>query len=67
MLRKYFQAPHPRGVYELGLHLGDTAKQLDFDHRKMTKRWLESTQPPIPKLVAQTVLGNERQAIFGVG
>ena len=64
MVKKYFDAAQPRAVYALGLHEGDVGKQLGFEYRRVTSHWLESTEPPIQKLVTMGVLSSERRALL---
>ena len=66
MVKKYFEAEQPRAVYALGLHEGDVGKQLAFEYRRVTSHWLESTQPPIQKVVTRSVLTSERRASASV-
>ena len=60
VIQRYFKATDPRDVYEHGLHLGNTGKQMEFERTRIVLRWLETTHPPIPKMVARSVLGSER-------
>lgn len=60
VIKRYFKAASPTEVYELEFTEGDVAKQLDYDQARLTQRWLQSTKPPIPRVVAKGVIGNER-------
>ncbi|KAK9810133.1 hypothetical protein WJX72_005374 [[Myrmecia] bisecta] len=60
MLRSYVKPALPRDVYRHGMHHAPAQRLLETESRRITLRWLENSNPPIPKLVATAVLDTER-------
>ena len=60
MLKRYVKAPQPAEVYKYGLHTGNKAKFLETEGNKIILRWLDTSRPPIPRLIAKSMAGGER-------
>lgn len=62
LVRSYISAPQPISVYRHGMTKGDVRYPLERETNHVVKRWLESSNPPIPRAVADTLLQSHQCA-----
>jgi len=56
LLRTYILPAAPLGLYKHGLNKGDVKQTLDRETNCIIMRWLETSNPPVPRAVAEVLI-----------
>ena len=56
LLRTYILPAAPLGIYKHGLNKGDVRKALERETNCIIMRWLETSNPPVARAVAETLI-----------
>ena len=56
LARAYMSPPRPIGVYRHGLNRGDVLRALEAESARIVQRWLETSNPPVPRAVADVLI-----------
>jgi hypothetical protein len=56
LLRTYVLPAAPLGLYRHGLYKGEVRKALDGETNCIIMRWLETSNPPVARAVAEVLI-----------